>query len=562
MNGNITAAEYPLSKIFSSDFEYIIPSYQRPYSWGIEQAAALFDDLFDFYNDENAGDYFLGSIVLIKTDLNKYDVIDGQQRLTTLTILMSALAFAMPETQRANFSKYIVEPGNELEGLVSKPRLTLRDRDKKFFGDYIQELNLDELSLLDNKGLDNESQVHIKENAILFKEKIQQDLKNNEELIKKFTQFLVQKCYLVSVSTLSQQLAFRVFSVMNSRGLDLLPTDIIKADLIGKIENEEKKADYNKKWETLEVELDRNIFNDLFNYIRMISAKVKAKRSLLEEFKSYINEENFNTECFIDEKLIPYGQALDTIKNCNFEATSQSEIINEYLSWLNRIDNSDWMPVAIYAFVEYKNNVDKLAILFKKLERLAAYMHISSYNVNERIDRYSKILNALDTKNYANIIRSLDLTKEEASRLIETLNGNIYHLVPRRRNYLILRLDSFLSDQAASYNSQNLTIEHVLPQTLDENSQWAEWWPDNELKNQWVHKLANLLPLNRRRNSSAQNYDFDRKKKAYFLGKNSVSSFVLTTQVLNESIWNIEVLKKRQESLINTLKENWEIEIA
>ena len=92
MSKKISGAEYPLSKIFSSDFDYVIPSYQRPYAWALDQASELFDDLYDFYIRENEDTYFLGSIVLIKEEGKPFsEVIDGQQRLTTLTILLSSI---------------------------------------------------------------------------------------------------------------------------------------------------------------------------------------------------------------------------------------------------------------------------------------------------------------------------------------------------------------------------------------------------------------------------------------------------------------------------------------
>lgn len=93
MSTKIKGAEYPLAKIFSSDFDYEIPSFQRPYAWTEEEAGDLFDDLYDFYiNEAEDEQYFLGSIVLVKEDDKPpAEVIDGQQRLTTLTILLSAI---------------------------------------------------------------------------------------------------------------------------------------------------------------------------------------------------------------------------------------------------------------------------------------------------------------------------------------------------------------------------------------------------------------------------------------------------------------------------------------
>lgn len=103
MTKKISGAEYPLAKIFSSDFDYIIPPYQRPYAWTPTQAGELFSDLYDFYTKEKDDTYFLGSIVLIKEEGKpQAEVIDGQQRLTTLTLLLAALTHRATEIGRAH----------------------------------------------------------------------------------------------------------------------------------------------------------------------------------------------------------------------------------------------------------------------------------------------------------------------------------------------------------------------------------------------------------------------------------------------------------------------------
>ena len=284
MAKKISSAEHPLAGIFSSEFEYVIPSYQRPYAWTVDEASELFDDLHDFYKkSEPEEGYFLGSIVLIKEEpVPRAEVIDGQQRLTTLTILLSTLAYILPEeNQHSLLYKYIQEPGNEYEELEPKPRLTLRERDKAFFLKYVQRLEFQKLRELDEKNVDNESQLNIKNNSQLFLRRIEKQLGGDTNKIKDFVKFLVGRCYLVAVSTPSQESAFRVFSVMNSRGLDLQPTDNIKADIIGQLATDEERDEYSKRWEDMEVALGRDGFNDLFTYVRMIYVKEKAKKSLL-----------------------------------------------------------------------------------------------------------------------------------------------------------------------------------------------------------------------------------------------------------------------------------------
>lgn len=562
MSKKISGAEYPLAKIFDSQFEYVIPSYQRPYAWTVDQASELFDDLYDFYRTEPDEGYFLGSIVLIKKEGSPYsEVIDGQQRLTTLTILLAIITASLNSEDSADFSNYLKEPGRRSQGLQPKPRLMLRERDRAFFTHYVQDLNFEALFEKDESQLANESQRNIKNNAKLMFKRLGSAFGGNQEAILGFGSFLVQRCFLVAVSTPNEQSAFRVFSVMNSRGLDLQPTDIIKADIIGKLKSEVEREDYNDRWEDMEVELGRGGFNDLFVYVRMIYAKEKAKRSLLDEFREHvIKKVESAPDVLITDILEPHADALAIARHASYEAVSHSDGVNKYLRWLNRIDNSDWVPPAIKFLAAKKGEPEYVLWFFERLERLAAYMHVCALNINERIERYSQLLQDLEkSHSFDHPPASVELDDKEKARMRKALAGDVYELTARRRNYLILRLDAFLSDAAAIYDPSILTIEHVLPQTVDPESEWAAVWPDQGERDQWLHKIANLVPLNRRRNSQAQNYDFDRKKEAYFAGRKGVSSYVLTTQVLKAPAWTPEHLAKRQAELLGVLKEGWRL---
>lgn len=559
MSKKISGAEYPLAKIFSSDFDYAIPSYQRPYAWTVDQVSELFDDLYDFFEMEPEDTYFLGSIVLIKEENKPYaEVIDGQQRLTTLTILLSALTTQFAGDLRADFENYIREPGRASQGLKPKPRLSLRERDRSFFADHIQSLQFEKLLHYDPAQLNNESQRNIQANARLLLARLQHAFGTNIERLCQFGAFLVQRCFLVAVSTPSQQSAFRVFSVLNSRGLDLLPTDIIKSDVIGRI-TPSKQDEFTEKWEELEVQTGRNGFAELFGHIRMIYAKAKAKRALLDEFKEHVLA-TASPEDLFSKVIEPYAEAYLVAKNSQYVSTTNAADTNSFLKWLNRIDNSDWLPSAIVFLAQKQNEPEYVLWFFQKLERLAAFMHICGKNVNERIERYATVIEALQQEHsFLSPIKAIELADEEKAEFRAALDSKIYWLSARRRNYLILRLDSFLADGAATYDPSVLTIEHVLPQTVDANSEWEQMWADPALRDAWVHRIANLIPLTQKRNSQAQNFDFSKKKSAYFGGRQGVSSYALTTQVLNTSEWTPKLVENRQQELLSILTTHWDL---
>ena len=136
----IHGAEYPIKKIFSDDFVFNIPLYQRPYAWTTEHAGELLDDLFAFMGDgkepteaDEITPYFLGSIVLIKGDEPDAQVVDGQQRLTTLAILLATLRALIPSESAKDLTPFLYEKGNAIAGTSNRYRLTLRERDAQFF---------------------------------------------------------------------------------------------------------------------------------------------------------------------------------------------------------------------------------------------------------------------------------------------------------------------------------------------------------------------------------------------------------------------------------------------
>lgn len=561
VSSKITGKEYPLSKIFSSDFEYHIPGYQRPYSWTKEETGLLFDDLYNFFQEEKSDNYFLGSIVLIKEEQKRYaEVIDGQQRLTTLSILFSAMADAFGDSEcKSDCKAYLCEKGKALEGIEAKPRVFLRDADHPFFYKYIQNVQLDALVALDPVTLDTEAKKHIRENCALLREKLKDIFLDDKQRLE-FTQFLLTRCYLVVVSTPSQESAFRIFTVMNSRGLDLLPTDIIKSTVIGNLPKE-KQQEYTEKWEGLEELTGRDGFNEVFTHTRTIFVKERQKKTLREEFEEYILK-TVSPKRLIDDYLVPYTNAYVQLKNCEFTATHHADEVNGLLFWLNKTNNSDWMPPAIKFLAEHPNDSEYVLWFIRKLERLASYLLVTAQDVNHRVDRYKWLLVEMEGRPDSTLtspLRNIELTDWEKEHFRQTLDGEIYTMTAQRRNYIIQRLDSFMSDGGASYNQKLFTIEHVLPQHPPVHGSWPELWPDEQERMYWLNRIANLVPLTRQRNSAAQNYGFTTKKEKYFQSKGGTSSYVLTTQVINEPKWTPDVVKKRQETLNEVFAEKWEL---
>ena len=186
---------------------------------------------------------------------------------------------------------------------------------------------------------------------------------------------------------------------------------------------------------------------------------------------------------------------------------------------------------------------------------------MTACDVNWRTARYKWVLVEMESRpdnSLANPLRNVELTEWEKDEFVTALDGDIYMMPSQRRNYVIQRLDDFCSDRGALYDDQLFTIEHVLPQNPAEDSEWTRQWTGDQRK-LWLNRIANLVPLTRQRNSSAQNFNFTRKKKEYFQSKNGTSSYSLTTQVLSVDQWTPKIVEKRQRELLNQFIEKWDL---
>jgi uncharacterized protein with ParB-like and HNH nuclease domain len=555
---SIHATELPLFKIFSNDFAFSIPPYQRPYSWTTEQASDLYSDIsFACNGQEDIKDtnpYFLGSIVLIKGDSPDADVVDGQQRLTTITIFLSVLRKFVPTDFAKGLTKFLYEEGDVIVNSPNRYRVKLRSRDEEFFHRYIQdEKGIDNLLALNGSSL-TDSQKNMQENAKYFYEKL--PAVSPEQRVR-LLQYMMTRCYLVVVSTPDIDAAYRIFTVMNARGLDLKLPDLLKAEIIGAIENDQEK--YTKIWETEEEELGRDAFQELFAHIRMIYQRAKLRVSAIKEFRESIKPQEFPAK-FIDEVLKPYSDAFEIIKKASYQSDKDANKINVMFRWLNQIDNFDWVPPAIVYLSAHSQNPSELLKFLTDLERLAAGLMIKRADINERIERYALLLSAIDNKVDLYVPDSpLQLTPEEQKQIVEVLNGDLY-IIARIRQYVLLRLDTALSAGGASYYDLSIiSVEHVLPQNPSEGSIWLQWFPISIERENYVHRIGNLVLLSRRKNAQAQNYDFVTKKEKYFKTSDGISPFALTTQVLKYDSWTPAIIDERQKEQIQKLKSIWNL---
>lgn len=553
----IEAHERNIGQIFSDSYSFEIPPYQRPYAWEMDQARELLDDLLSAMDNTQASGniYFLGSIVLIKTPGDpKSKVIDGQQRLTTLTILLSVLRdLTTDEEKRMQRRGYVFQKADEDRGTFDCFRLALRPRDQVFFRASVQQPDATR-NLRDTTALTG-SEKCIVENTRYFREELQA---MDETRRNKLFAFIIQRSYLVVVAVPTPDAARRIFTVLNARGLDLTPTDILKANLLERA-GEAAEVALAERWEAIEQSLGRDSFVELFGHIRMIYEREKSRSSLEDGFGQAVPEFNSDADGFISNLLEPTADACALLRDSKQIELQFGLDASKAIRSLQRIDNKDWMPPALLRLWKRKEG-DNLAVaqFLLDLERLAYFLFVTRADVNARIARFAAAMDECEPRAAAaSPSQGLALTLPEQSQFISALSGPLYGLT-RVCRPVLQRLDEALSSGGASYDNL-ISIEHVLPQTVNAGSPWFKLFPDVMERTEWTHRLANLVFLTRRINTRASNWDFERKKNEYFASKDGTSPFPLTQGVLRAARWTIEHLRTRQQELVATLCKVWRL---
>lgn len=558
---DITGEQYSVGEVFSERFAFFVPPYQRMYAWTTEHAGELLDDVLGYLENgddavEDLNPYFLGSIVLIKGSRPEAQIVDGQQRLITLTILLASLRALVPDQFAESITRRLYEPADPLNDISARYRLMPKERDMHFFQEYIQsEGGIQRLRTQIHHG-QSDSQRNMRENALHYLHHISA-LPETQRI--RLAQFIIQRCLLVVVSTPDLNSAYRIFSVLNDRGLDLSPADILKAEIIGQIPAHAQQ-EYTARWESTEESLGREGLNELLSYIRAIHVKSIPRSSLLDDFRRVVLAKIGDSQHFIDDVLVPLGSAYYVIRNATYQHPEGGERVSTLLRWLNRIEDSDWVPPALVYLSLYHEQPDRLLRFFGELERLAASLMIRRQYRHRRIPRYAHLMAAIERgDDLAHPASPIQLTAEEREATVGALSGDFYLMAATPRQYTLLRLDSSLAGTEAVYTHKTLTVEHVLPRNPAANSEWLTWFPTLEDRATSIHRLGNLVLLSRWKNAQASNYDFARKKDIYFGGRNGVSPFALTTQVLREQEWTPQIVQRRQRELIAHLRQLWRL---
>ncbi|MGN8426601.1 DUF262 domain-containing protein [Helicobacter pylori] len=570
----IDSYEWYLKNTLKEEFYYQIPIYQRPYQWTEKNCEKLLDDLFFNYEEDRESDYFCGSLVLVKSDPNSkteiYDIVDGQQRLSTFILLAKVLADLYNDCLDPTKSKsqeYLQESWSdrhEHKGKKKKKRLDfdlVGSSAKKDFQDaldFFDDLDASKGENSKSNGSSKSKNNYLK-NAICLKDYLE---KKEIEDIDDFIEWLYSNVVFITITCPDADKALRIFNVLNARGLALNATDIFKGELLKKLTEEKEQEELATRWEDLYQKcLDNGfametLFSQYLVYLEPKTSREKMEKRLVTWFKN------------LNKTPLEYLDGVEDFYNAYVEVL---EMPDRYAHLLSYKEDNYWR-VILCASLLHRYNESEIETLKKLLVKFY-YQHWVARTKQSQIEQTCcNMIKALKEKKSMEHILSIARTNLALYSVMQHFKENlgdshVYKKQPTKNPYLkpiLILVEYFISDDPRPKRIEkgDFHVEHILPQKPDPSSQWVKDFSEEE-RERYTHSLANLTLLGGTKNSQASNLDFKDKKKIYMgeeirLRKTKLSKvmtcYKMTIDVAQYTEWTPKSLEKRKEGLIKCIE--------
>ncbi len=526
--------------------QFVIPIYQRLYSWKKEQCEQLWDDIIKIGGNDKMNGHFIGSILYVldgNTHSSPLLIIDGQQRLTTITLLLIALKNHLSEEVKIleKFSRKNIE--NYLINSDKKFRLILSESDKDTL-----------LFLIDkNKRKPSEPSLKIVENFELFEGWIRKNTDKLETIFKG-----LKKLMIVWIALDKGDDPQLIFESMNSKGIELTQADLIRNYIVMETETEEKQKNfYNGYWRAMEEDFKQNetLFNRFVrHYLTIKTGKIPKEKRVYEAFKHYQQKEGIEIEDLLKDlqKYCGYFCQIAFKKEADKD-------LNKALSFLVDLEMDVVYPLLLELYSDYKDGVlskqDFIPIIYLTESYICrrAVCGLGTNSLNKvfpsftkhiQKDEYFKSLKAhfgylTEKQRFPN--------NDEFKKLFITIDFYSF----KKKKYFLERLENF--DTKEPVDTQKCNIEHIMPQTL--TPKWEGDLGENfeAIHEKYLHTIGNLTLTGY--NSEYSNNSFQEKR-------DMENGFKQSPLRLNQSLKDLESFdEKKIEKRANDLAEDWALKI-
>lgn len=542
-------------EILNGNYQYLIPVYQRFYSWETEQCKRLWDDIVEMQRKGKEG-HFVGSIVNIAeqampTGVHKYMIIDGQQRMTTLTLLLAALrdyTIDHPEDSSINAQR--------IDGMLLKNEYETGDERYKLL---LTETDRDILiGIVERKPVPPDTKSRLLDNYKYFLKKIA-----DKELLPKEVWEAIGKLQIVNITLdrISDD-AQAIFESLNSTGKELSESDLIRNYVLMGLEQSEQMYVYEHLWRPMEqlfaYETQSSAMDSFFrHYLTMKSSRIPKQGRVYEEFKAYHLNCEFSSIRELCQDLFVYAKYYTDIvlrRSNDVELRQLYEDIVEL-----RMEVS--YPFLLNVHHDWEEKIitdDNLKEILRLCISYVLRRNICDIATNSLNKTFAVLKNAINTEDYMNSIKAFFILQDTYKEFPDNdkfseafVTRNIYNM--RARNYILSRLENY--ENKAPIIIENYTIEHIMPQNKELSIEWQRDLGDNwkEIQKKYLHTIGNLTLT--AYNSEMGDRPF--MEKMNMKGGFKESALRLNKYVVSLSKWNEDAIQKRAQELTEKAQQIW-----
>ena len=550
-------------KVMANGLQYVVPRFQRDYAWGTEQWEDLWEDL---EVTEDGDQHYMGYLVFQSDNEKEFSVIDGQQRLTTVSLIIIASLYILDDMVRRNTDKEnnqqrLEQFRNNFIGftdsvsLVTKAKLTLNRNNDDFYKNFI--CPLEDLPL---RGL-TKSQRSLAEAVKYFRGRITAtiDIKDGASLAQ-FVESLLDKLLFTTISVSSDLNAYRVFETLNARGVQLSVPDLLKNYLFSLIDGQKKIDD---------LELQR--LEDQWDFIVKQLGTIDFTKYVTAHWNSY-HPTSSRGQLFkrIKSEIHDREGAFQYLKNLQDSVGIYAALHNaDDEFWLVEDYRNARKSVRLLNLFNIKQPFSMLITAFKNLSeekfcRLLKSIEIVSIRYNIIGSRQANI----QDKIYNNI--ALKIHKGELSN-INSINNSLKNTypndedfkedfrlksmrtlqTPKKARYLLSEIEIAI-DASNAPDFSLLTLEHILPESPD--GQWIDYFGKDDY-NEHIDRLGNMTLASKELNRDLDRKSFDEKKKLL-----SGNNLKITEKIQDYEIWNSDAVNDRQNWMATYAVQKWKIQ--
>lgn len=553
MQGIKNTSQEQFVRLMSNGFHYEVPKYQRDYSWDKEQWSDLWYDLMQMIEENDS--HYMGYLVLQTSDDINFKIIDGQQRITTICILILAIINHLKKLQCSEDEKKINEQrantllttyiGNiDMITLTSVNKLVLNRNNNHFYKTY-----LSSLQEAPKRGL-NASERLMKNAFDTFSSYIKDKYKKAEELIS-FVENIVNNLFFTVITVTDELNAFKVFETLNARGVQLSSSDLLKNYLfsVANEQHQTKLDELEDLWAEVSDILKETQVSDFLRIYWNSNHKTIRKNQLYKTIRDEIktSEQSFALLRDMRKKADIYM----ALRSSEDELWRNNKDVRENLELLKLFNVTQPMSLLISAYSNLSFN-EFNALLSKIVIISFRYNIICGKNPNEQEVLYNKL--ALDielnkTYNINDLINSGIYVKDAEFEQTFTYKEFVYN---SRNNqiakYILCKLEKF--EYGLTIDRDDTTLEHILPDNPDENWDW-----DDSTIQQYRYRLGNMALLEKGKNNDLGNATYLEKREIY--SKSSIPSTKSIGDSVNE--WSESIITSRQQKMSKIAKGIWQI---